>query len=253
MFKIAIVKKPGKSIVNGITTVDLGVPDYKQAIQQHQAYVEALKKCNLTVLTLNADEAFPDSCFVEDTAVVTRSCAIITRPGAKTRRKEIHDIALAVKQLNPWLRRIKKPGTVEGGDIMQAGHDFYIGISERTNKEGAKQLASLLHSFGYKSKTVKFSDGLHLKTGVSYIENKNLLATGEFVDHPAFRKFNIIEVNSKEAYAANSIWINGKVLMPAGFPKTKKKIEKAGYEIIEVNTSEFQKIDGGLSCLSLRF
>ena len=253
MFKNAIVKKPAKSIVNGITTVDLGVPDYKLAIQQHKKYIEALRKCNLTVLTLNADEDFPDSCFVEDTAVVTRSCAIITRPGAKTRRKETQDIAVAVKQLNPWLRRIKKPGTVEGGDIMQAGYVFYIGISERTNKEGADQLAALLHSFGYKSIIVEFSKGLHLKTGVSYIENNNLLATGEFVDHPAFSSFNIIEVGSKEAYAANSIWINGKVIMPAGYPKTKTKIENAGYETIEVDTSEFQKVDGGLSCLSLRF
>ena len=136
---------------------------------------------------------------------------------------------------------------------MMVGNHFYIGLSQRTNLLGAQQLIAILYKYGQTGSTVLLEQVLHLKSGVSYIENNNLLVTGEFIYKPEFQKFNQIIVDEDESYAANSLWINGNVLVPKEFPKTKQKIEQLGYKTIEVDVSEFRKLDGGLSCLSLRF
>jgi dimethylargininase len=148
---------------------------------------------------------------------------------------------------------IEDPGTLEAGDVMMVGQHYYIGISERTNLNGAQQLISVLSKFGLNGSTVPLKNILHLKSGVSYLENNNMLITNSLKDFPDFQKFNLIMVDDDESYAANSLWINDNVLVPKGFPKTKDKIESAGYKTIEVDVSEFRKLDGGLSCLSLRF
>ena len=148
---------------------------------------------------------------------------------------------------------IRLPGTLEAGDVMMAGNHFYIGISRRTNIEGAEQLIRILKTYGMTGSKVPLEKILHLKSGVSYLEKNNLLVSGEFIMNKEFARFNRIEIDEEESYAANSLWINGRVLVPAGFPKARKKIEDQGYETIILNVSEFQKIDGGLSCLSLRF
>jgi dimethylargininase len=148
---------------------------------------------------------------------------------------------------------IEAPGTVEAGDIMMVGDHYYIGLSKRTNLEGAQQIISILESYGLQGSMVELTEVLHLKTGLGYLANNNLLACGEFLDKPDFHQYHLLEVEPEEAYAANSVWINGTVLTPSGFPKTRALIESAGYQVREVDVSEFQKIDGGLSCLSLRF
>ena len=253
MFTKAIVRTPSKSIVKGISTADLGIPDYSKALEQHKNYIEALKSCGLEVVCLEADEEFPDSTFVEDVALLTRHCAVITNPGAESRKKEVALIKPVIKSYYSIVEAIDSPATLEAGDIMMVGDLFYIGLSERTNQLGAERLISILEKYQLTGSIVNFKEVLHLKTGVSYLENNNLLACGEFLSSPEFKDFNIIEVPQAEAYAANSVWINDYVLTPKGFHTTKRLIESAGYKTIEVDVSEFQKVDGGLSCLSLRF
>ena len=253
MFKNVIVKKPCKAMVNGITSASLGKPDYELAMKQHEFYIETLKKCGVNVTVLEADENYPDSCFVEDVALCTRKCAIITNPGAASRNGEQKDMAKVLSKFYDNIEYIKNPGTVEAGDIMMIGDHFYIGLSARTNQEGADQMIAILRKYGLDGSVVPLKKVLHLKTGLSYIENNNLLIAGEFIEDPVFKSFNKIIVPPEEAYGANSIWLNGHVLVPAGYPKTQKAIEDLGYIVHVVDTSEFRKLDGGLSCLSLRF
>lgn len=253
MFTKAIVRTPSKSMVKGLTTADLGLPNYDLALKQHQDYIEALTRCSLQVTVLPADENYPDSTFIEDTALLTKKCAIISNPGAPTRKGEIREMYQILKHHYSEITKIEDPGTVEPGDIMMVGDHFYIGLSERTNEDGAAQIITLLNKFGYSGSVVLLKEMLHLKTGVAYLENNNLLAFGEFLEEEEFKSFNIIEIDEDESYAANCIWVNNNVLVPKGFPKTSDKIVGAGYSIIEVDVSEFRKLDGGLSCLSLRF
>ena len=255
MFSHAIVKKPCPAMIDGITTANLGKPDYALALQQHQDYVAALQACGVAVTQLEADEAFPDSCFMEDTAVVTKKFALITNPGAPSRKGEIQSMIPVLQTFYSAdkIEYIQAPGTLEGGDVMMVGDHFYIGLSHRTNQEGAQQFIRILQKYGMSGEMVPLHTILHLKTGVSYQENNNLLISGEFLQNPTFSHFHQIPVEPEEAYAANCLWINGKVLVPAGFPHTQKAIEQLGYEVLVVDTSEYRKIDGGLSCLSLRF
>ncbi len=253
LFRNAIVRTPSQSMIEGISTANLGLPEYNKAIEQHEDYVLALKECGLNVVCLPAEESFPDSTFVEDVALLTSKCAIVTNPGAMSRRGEIAQIQSIVESFYEELERIVAPGTLEAGDVMMVRDHFYIGLSERTNILGANQLIRILEKHSLSGEVVKLSEVLHLKTGLGYLENNQLLASGEFLRKEEFKNFNILEVKQDEAYAANSVWINGTVLIPEGFPNTKQLIATAGYKIRQVDVSEFQKIDGGLSCLSLRF
>ncbi|MFC2134353.1 dimethylarginine dimethylaminohydrolase family protein [Bacteroidota bacterium] len=253
MFKHAIVRTPCKRMVEGITSADLGKPDYNKALAQHKKYIEALNRCGVEVTILDADENFPDSTFVEDVALMTPHCAVITNPGAPSRRDETKGIIDTVKKFYDDVEFIESPGTLEAGDVMMASSHYYIGLSERTNQNGADQLIAILEKYGMTGSVVKFEKVLHLKTGLAYLENNNLAAAGEFLEHPEFQKYNLLKIDEDESYAANCIWVNGKILIPKGFPKAKAVVESAGYKTIEVDVSEFQKLDGGLSCLSLRF
>ncbi len=236
-----------------MTSANLGSPDYLNALVQHQNYINALRECGLDIKILDEDEKYPDSTFVEDTALLTPNCAIITNPGAPSRKEEILEMKKVLIGLYGKVEEIVEPGTLEGGDVMIVGYHYYIGLSDRTNSFGAKQLIEILKKYGLTGSTISLEKFLHLKSGVSYIENNNLLVSGEFIEKLEFKKFNLILVDDDESYAANSLWINDTVLVPLGFPKTKKKIEQLGYNTIEVDVSEFRKLDGGLSCLSLRF
>jgi dimethylargininase len=253
MFSQAIVRKPSRSFINGITEAELGPPDYQRALQQHEAYIEALEDCGLSVHIMEADEAYPDSVFVEDTALLTPQGAVITRPGAPSRRGETDAIRTVVSEYFDTIEEITAPGTLDAGDVMMVDDHFYIGLSDRTNLAGAKQLMAILESWELSGSTVEMDNLLHLKTGISYLENNNLLVSGEFIGRSEFERFNTIEVPEQEQYAANSLWINDQVFVPKGHPQTRQKISDLGYDIIELNCSEFQKLDGGLSCLSLRF
>jgi dimethylargininase len=253
MFKNAIVRKPSKSMVKGLTSANLGVPDYNKAVKQHEAYVEALLQCGLDITILDADENFPDSCFVEDVALCTPHCAIITSPGAESRRGEIHEMHEVLKEFYKNIEIIQEPGNIEAGDIMMVENHYYIGLSARTNQHGAEQMIAILEKFGMTASIVPLEEVLHLKTGLAYLENNHLVISGEFLQNAEFNKFNKIEINAEDAYSANCIWVNDTVIIPAGYPRTKKIIVEAGYSVKELEMSEFQKLDGGLSCLSIRF
>ena len=253
MFSNAIVKQPCRNMINGITTAGLGQPDYPLALTQHDAYVRALESCGLSVTSLPPEEAYPDSVFIEDTCLMTPHCAVITHPGADTRKGETQTVREAVVPFGLPVETITPPGTLDAGDIMMVGTHFYVGLSDRTNPEGVSQLASILKPYGMTVSAVPLTSVLHLKTGISYLENNILLAWGEFTDKPDLKGFEKICVPEDEAYAANCVWINGTVLVPKGYEKTKGLIKDRGYEVLTLDVSEYRKLDGGLSCLSLRF
>jgi dimethylargininase len=252
-FANAIVRTPCPSMINGITNATLGPPNYEVALEQHKKYIEALKQCRVFVTTLKPADEFPDSVFVEDAALLTLHCAIITNPGAPSRNPEPGLLKSTIRKFFTSLEHIEASGTLDGGDVMMVGKHFFIGLSERTNEEGARQLIKILKKYEMTSSIIPLKEMLHLKTGLSYLENNNLLIYGEFLNKEEFSSFNQIVVDEDEAYAANSIWVNDTVIVPMGFPKTLKKIQDVGYRTLTVDVSEFQKLDGGLSCLSLRF
>jgi dimethylargininase len=253
MFRNAIVLSPCPAIIDGLTSANLGKPLYSLALEQHSKYVETLVQLGLKVRTLPEKEMFPDSTFIEDVALCTPSCAIITRPVAPSRRDEIIGIHKVLSEFYNTIEKISSPATLEAGDVMMVGIHYFIGISDRTNCEGADQLIKILNKYKMTGSKVSLKKMLHLKSGISYLENGNMLVTGEFIKNKEFERFNRIRIDEDESYAANSLWINDMVLVPDGFPKSRKRIEKAGYETIALDVSEFRKIDGGLSCLSLRF
>ena len=244
MFTKAIVRTPGRSIDKGIShSKNLGLPNYERAIIQHQSYIDSLKKCGLDVLILEPCEEYPDSTFVEDVALITPYCTIITRPGADSRRGEVHLIESVLKQKFNNIEQIVEPGTIEGGDIMMVGDHYYIGLSGRTNLEGAKQIIQILNKYGMSGSTISLKKVLHLKTALSYLEENNLVVCGEFIAESSLERYNQIEIPEKESYAANCIWVNGLVIIPSGYPTTKQRIKNEGYRVIETDVSEFEKLD----------
>lgn len=252
-FRHAIVRRPGKSVISGITEANQGIPDYDIALKQHQSYISALLQCGLKVDILDAAEAFPDSVFIEDVAVMTPHCAVITRPKAPTRSGEIKGMRSILNSYCTQIEEIEAPGTLEGGDVMQINNHFYIGLSNRTNRAGAEQLIDILKRYGMSGSTVSLSEFLHLKTGVTSVEEHTLIAAGEFVAKSEFNDFTILKVDENEIAAANCIRINDYILMPAGNPLARNDLNLPGVHVIEIDISEFAKLDGGLTCLSLRF
>jgi len=253
LFTRAIVRKPGVSFVNGITTSLLGKPVYDKAMEQHQFYINALRRCGLEVIVLEADELYPDSTFVEDTAVLTRKCAIIANPGAESRKGEAEAMQHEIEKYFNHIETIQEPGTLDGGDVMEVGDHYFIGISGRTNTEGAGQLLQILNRYGYSGSMIEIKNFLHLKSGVAYLGNGDILAAGELIGQEAFQRLNLIPVDASESLAANCIRINNFVMIPTEYPKLNGVLTRKGHAVIEIDMSEFQKMDGGISCLSLRF
>lgn len=253
MFKHAIVRRPCPDMVRGLTTAGLGKPKYGLAVLQHDAYIDALIECGLDVTVMDADNKYPDSTFIEDVAVCTPYCAIVMRPGAKSRRGETEGIRVVLSEFYENIEKIREPGTVDGGDVMMAGSHYYIGRSSRTNDLGANQLIKILEKYELTGSRVEMKDLLHLKSGCSYLEKNTMLTCSELEENTEFADIDKIRIEKEECYAANSVWINGTVLTPKDNPTTRQLIEKAGYKVIELDVSEYRKLDGGLSCLSLRF
>ncbi|MCJ7625325.1 MAG: hypothetical protein MUO76_17645 [Anaerolineaceae bacterium] len=256
MFTRAILRKPAENFANGSTTAAIGRPDYQKTLCQHEVYCSALRACDLDLTVLAADMRYPDSTFVEDTAILTRESAIITNPGADSRVGEVKEIHEALSRFFSRIHRITPPGTLDGGDICEADGHFFIGISERTNEEGGRQLAGFLSHEGYGSTFIDIRDIpgiLHLKSGISYIGDNNMVLIEVFFDEGSLQHYNCIHVTEDENYAANCIRVNDCVLLPAGYPRIREAIEGLGYPVSLLDMSEFQKMDGGLSCLSLRF
>lgn len=252
MYTHAITRLPGNNFADGITTSNLGRPNYPLILQQHQAYRQALQALGLEVIVLPAEPAYPDAYFVEDPAIVTPRIAVITHPGAPSRQGEQRSLEPHLLQFRPVLH-IDPPGTVEGGDVLMVENHFFIGLSDRTNSEGAAQLAKLLASSGHTSQTIPVASGLHLKSGVNYVGNDTLLVTKILADHPSIAGYQKIVLDPDEEYAANTLWVNNTLITPKGFPKTLRKLTQLGMRIIELDVSEVQKMDGGLTCMSLRF
>lgn len=253
MFNKVIVKKPGKSYVNGLTTSNLGTPDFTELLKQYDQYIHALKKCGVEIIQLDADEQYPDSTFVEDTAVLTKDFAVVTNPGSEFRNGEIHSIEAEIKKQFKKIYKIEAPGYLDGGDVLQADRTFFIGISARTNEEGAIQLKNILEKEGYEAHIIQLKEFFHLKTGIAYLGNNKMILAGEFLENSLFSKYEKIVIDKENEYSANCILVNDYVIIPAGYSETNEKLTNEGYKTIELEMSEFQKQDGGLSCLSLRF
>lgn len=257
MFTHAITRLPGEDAAQGITTSHLGPPDYQLLLAQHAAYVAALRSLGLEVTVLDPLPGFPDAYFVEDAAVFTPGLAVLTRPGAPARRGEADAIEPALVGRRP-LARIEAPGTLDGGDVLMVGNHFFIGLSERTNRPGAEQLGALLSQHGYTWQAVPVGAGLHLKSSVNYA-GKNasgkdtLLITPGLAADPAFAGYEHVLVAPGEEYAANVLWVNGTLIVPAGYPVTGQKLAALGLPLFELEVSEVGKMDGGLTCMSLRY
>lgn len=256
MFKHAIVRLPGPNFADGLTTVDFGVPQFDQVLAQHGSYCNALQDCGLALTTLDADLLHPDSTFVEDTAVLTPHAAILTRPGASSREGEVAAIRSTIAALFTNTLSIQPPGTLDGGDICEAEDHFFIGISHRTNEAGAQQLAAHLASLGYTASTIDIramTSILHLKSGISYIGDNTLVVMEEMASNDQFKSFDLIRVSAEDSYVANCVRVNGSVLVAAGYPRFQDALVARGFVPCVLDMSEFRKMDGGLSCLSLRF
>ena len=255
----AIVRPPARNFAEGLTTRRRGAPVYEIALEQHEIYCQALQQCGLALTRLEADPRYPDSTFVEDTAVLTERRAIISRPGAPSRAGETDDMRRILAQFYSEVRQIAEPGTLDGGDVCKADANsdhFFIGISERTNEEGARQLAQLLGEVDYTSSFVNIGQLrglLHLKSGLAGLGDGRLVVVEGLANQETFRGFDLIQVATGEEYAANCVRVNEYVLLAAGYPFFADTLSSLGYKTLSLDMSEFQKMDGGLSCLSLRF
>jgi dimethylargininase len=252
----AIVRPPPATFSAGITSSGLGPPDLALALRQHDAYCRALVRLGLSLVSLPPDPEFPDSTFVEDAAIVTSRGAILTRPGAPSRTGEVAALGAALRRWFPELDEITAPGTVDGGDLCEVGPHFFIGVSQRTNAEGAAQLAAWLAARDCGSSVIdirQLPGMLHLKTGLSWLGERRLLAWGEVAGHESLRGWEVVEVPKGEEYAANCIRVNDAVLVAGGFPETAALLRGLSYDVVTIDMSEFRKMDGGLSCLSVRW
>jgi dimethylargininase len=255
-FDNAIVRLPGANFSDGLTTATSeSAPDLSRAQAQHAAYCSALAGCGLDLTVMDADLQYPDGTFVEDTFVIADRVAIATRPGAKTRMGEVASVAAALRRFRPRWEQIEAPGTVDGGDVCQADEHFFIGLSARTNEAGAAQLAAILERHHYSTSTVDIRGHatlLHLKSGIAYLGERRFLVVHGFPAIDAIAAAERIEVAQSEAYAANCVRVNDQVLIAAGYSGVANALRQRGLRVRALEMSEFAKMDGGLSCLSLR-
>lgn len=255
-YRRAIVRPPASSFAQGLTTAGMGAPELAKALEQHARYCEALEGCGLSLVRLDPDPRYPDGTFVEDDAVLTARTAILTRPGAESRRGEVDEIRRTLARLYPALRAIEPPGTLDGGDICEAGDRMFIGVSTRTNEAGAEQISSLLEPEGFRCTLVdvRTSPGiLHLKSAMASLGEGRLVLTEALAGREEFRGYEVIQVDPGETYAANCVRVNDTVLVAAGHPGVMDSLGALGCRVVPLEMSEYRKMDGGLSCLSLRF
>lgn len=252
MFTRAVTRRPGDNPGDGITKSKLGPPDPELLKEQHGLYVETLRSLGLEVTVLDPLPDHPDAYFVEDAAVVTQDVAVITIPGAKARLGEAAAIEPVLAEFRP-IGHLEPPGTLDGGDVLAVGKHFLIGLSRRTNEEGAAQLGRILEEYGNTWAPIPVRHGLHLKSNVSCIGENRLLVGKAYARLEELKPYDKIVVDKDERYAENTLLIRDQVIIPKGFAKTRLKLEVAGLKTIELDISEIRKMDGGLSCMSLRF
>jgi dimethylargininase len=254
-FSHAITRKPSGSIVAGLRAVDTGTPDLGLMLTHHADYIVALRSTGATVVELDAAEAFPDSVFVEDTALCLPEGAVVMRPGAPTRLGEAALMEPHLRALYGQVVKIEGADSyIEGGDILVTETEVLVGRSARTNGAGVAELARLIAPWGHTVREVFTPPGvLHFKTDCSLLDAETILSTQRLDASGCFAGYRVIHVADGEEACANTIRFNDLVIMPAGFPRTRDLLVQAGYKVREIGNSECAKLDGGMSCLSLRF
>jgi dimethylargininase len=250
---IAMTREPARTLdACELTYMEREPIDPDAAARQHRCYREALEACGARVVTLPPAEEFPDSVFVEDTAIVLEEVAVLTRPGVVSRRGEVSLIEAEVARLRPVVR-VEPPATLEGGDVLRLGRTLYVGLSPRTNAEGADCLRRLVAPHGYDVVTVETRGCLHLKSGCSALDDETVLVNPEWVDASVFRGHEVLAVDAAEPWAANVLSVAGSVCVSAAFPRTAEMLAARGRDLRAVEVSEFAKAEGSLTCLSLLF
>jgi dimethylargininase len=248
----ALSRLPSATCAQGLTTSELGVPDAKITRQQFDAYISTLLGLRLTVTVLPEEAAFPDSHFVEDTAVVGPEFAVLTHPGAPSRRGETATIEPVLGR-HRTVTRMTANAHMDGGDVLMVDKRFFVGLTSRTDEAGVREFAAVVEPFGYRVDSIQVSDGLHLKSIVNYVGRNTLILNEEGARNPAFSGFRHLILDRQEEYAGNTLWINDTLITPSGYPDTLAKLKTVGLPILQLDTSEIKKMDGGLTCLSLRF
>lgn len=253
-FTHAFCRTPAKSVTNGLRADDQGDPDYAQFLQHHEAYVSALKAAGCQITVLDALEAYPDSVFIEDAALCIAGTAIVLRPGAQSRFGEsaalMPSLAAAFKQV----LNLNGDGYVDGGDILVTDTEVFIGLSSRTNQAGYDSLSELVKRLGYNPrKIITPVQILHFKTDCGLLDSHTIFSSEALAATGCFKDYKVIIAPENESAAANLIRVNDTVFISDGYPKTKTVLQDAGYKVVSLPNSEAAKVDGGLSCMSLRF
>jgi dimethylargininase len=233
-----------------LTHIDRSPIDLDIARAQHRGYIQALKELGCAVLELPAEPDLPDSVFVEDAAFILPEVAVITRPGADTRKPETESIARTLKPYRE-LVYVTEPATVDGGDVLVLDKDIYIGISTRSNQAAVDQLNELLGKYGYHVHGVELHDCLHLKSAVTRVDAKTLLVNRKWVDIENFDGYDIVDIDPSEPFAANCLPVNGEIIYPTSFPATRARLETKGFKIKVVQVDELAKAEGAVTCCSL--
>jgi dimethylargininase len=222
------------------------------AIAEHARYEEALRSLGATIVRAPPEPDLPDAVFVEDTALALDEVAVITRPGAATRRREVESMAEVMRVYKPIVR-IESPGTLDGGDVLRVGRKLYVGLSSRTNREGVSQLETLLNKWDYEVIGVQVTGCLHLKSAVTQVGEDVLLINPDFVPPERFAPMETVSVAPAEAHGANALWIAGAVIYPAHYPETAERLDRAGVRVVPVPSTEVAKAEGGVTCCSVVF
>jgi dimethylargininase len=249
----AIVRQPSPALLRcALTFLERQPIDLEKAAGQHAAYVAALRAAGVDVRILPPLADLPDAVFVEDTAVVVDECAVITRPGIESRRPEAERIAPVLEAVRPVIR-VVAPGTIDGGDVLLVGRTFFVGQTRRTNAEGTRQLEAALGPHGYHIVPVAPSGCLHLKSAVTYIGDETVLVNPEWIDVDVFSRWQCIPVAPDEPHGANALLAGEIVHLAASAPATQRKLDALGFTTRSIDTSEFEKAEAALTCLSLIF
>ncbi|HET9911957.1 MAG TPA: arginine deiminase family protein [Anaerolineales bacterium] len=233
-----------------ITHIERVPIDLNTARAQHHEYINVLKKLGCEVIELRAEPDLPDSVFVEDTAFILPEVAVITLPGADSRKPETETI---IRALSPHigLVHVREPATVDGGDVLVLGKNIYVGLSTRSKQAAIDQLNDLLRGYGYTVIGVEVYGCLHLKSAVSRVDDRTLLVNKSWLDTGHFKDFDLIEVDPSEPAAANCLPIGESIIFPAAFPKTRTKLEARNYQVVTIDISELTKAEGAVTCCSL--
>ncbi len=253
-FDAAIVREPAASVARGLRAQDRGDPGYAGVQAEHAAYVAALRAAGVEVTVLPALEAFPDSIFVEDPALVFGEGAVLLRPGAASRAGEAAALAPALQNLFPRVLELPEPGFVDGGDVLTTPRAVMVGLSSRTDRAGAEGLARCLGELGRRAEIIATPPGvLHFKSGCSLLDEETILMTAPLARAGVFAGFRQVLVAEGEDAAANALRVNDVVLVSARYERTIGMLDGLGYRVVPAATTEIEKIDAGLSCMSLRW